>query len=395
MSLCVLGVVVVLASGSARAASFEGLGILTGQTGSQPAAMSADGRTVVGTAVTRDAYSQVVSSTAWKWTAAGGMIPLGQNTGGLPLSRATGVSADGLAIVGENFSATAVQGFYLQGGTTVFPQDPTSNAGTSVTGISPDGLVILGNGYHTSSTPIGSFQQSHACVWTRQAGQWSPSYLPDVDSDNDTIIAGASPDGTYLAGRGTRDGYNVGVLWKNVGGFYQVTDLEGPAGGGMNATSAAVTPDGSVIVGGGQRCSGYSGVYWKWNPATSVYDMTQTLNLPGGTAGSSLYGVSADGLWATGYGMSAGQYVAILWDAQAQMMRNLQDVLLADGLGAALQGWSLSMASAITPDGKTIIGYGIDPSGQTEAWIATVPEPVSLGLMVLGAVALVRTRRQR
>jgi hypothetical protein len=51
-------------------------------------------------------------------------------------------------------------------------------------------------------------------------------------------------------------------------------------------------------------------------------------------------------------------------------MRDLQQVLT--GLGVNLTGWTLEQATGISGDGQTIVGFGTDPSGLTEAWVATV-----------------------
>src|SRR5262249_29619862 len=38
--------------------------------------------------------------------------------------------------------------------------------------------------------------------------------------------------------------------------------------------------------------------------------------------------------------------------------------------GHDLTGWTLNLASAISADGRTIVGLGRNPAGQLEAWVA-------------------------
>ncbi len=72
-----------------------------------------------------------------------------------------------------------------------------------------------------------------------------------------------------------------------------------------------------------------------------------------------------------GYGSSATGQEAILWDPVNGMQR-LQAVL-EDQLGLDLTGWTLTVAVGISDDGNTIVGYGINPDGFTEAFIAFIP----------------------
>jgi hypothetical protein len=62
-------------------------------------------------------------------------------------------------------------------------------------------------------------------------------------------------------------------------------------------------------------------------------------------------------------------------------VRYLFDVLKNDyGLGTALEGWSnLANISGISGDGRTIVGLGINPNGNAEAWVAYLgPRPAQL-----------------
>jgi len=52
-------------------------------------------------------------------------------------------------------------------------------------------------------------------------------------------------------------------------------------------------------------------------------------------------------------------------------MRRLADVLVSD-YGLSLTGWTLVEARGVSADGKVIVGYGTNPSGQGESWIANL-----------------------
>jgi hypothetical protein len=79
------------------------------------------------------------------------------------------------------------------------------------------------------------------------------------------------------------------------------------------------------------------------------------------------YGVSADGSIVVGSDANYGG--AMIW-TPTEGNRKLRDVLVAKGAVDAFAGWSFPVARAISADGTVIVGEGINPSGQHEAWIA-------------------------
>ena len=81
---------------------------------------------------------------------------------------------------------------------------------------------------------------------------------------------------------------------------------------------------------------------------------------------------------------------AFIWDT-ANGIKSLKDVLIND-CGLDLTGWTLSAARGISDDGSTIAGYGYNPDGYEEAWIATIPEPATLLFLGLGGLFLRRKR---
>ena len=79
---------------------------------------------------------------------------------------------------------------------------------------------------------------------------------------------------------------------------------------------------------------------------------------------------------------------AFIWDA-ANGMRNLRELLALQGDDVA--GWRLTSATGISADGSTIVGYGLNPEGNDEAWVAqlnVVPEPSAM-LLAFAALGLV------
>ncbi len=60
-------------------------------------------------------------------------------------------------------------------------------------------------------------------------------------------------------------------------------------------------------------------------------------------------------------------------------MRNLQTVLTGV-YGLNLAGWNLTAAMGVSADGNTIVGYGTNSLGRTEAWLAVLAEPTPLVL---------------
>ena len=129
--------------------------------------------------------------------------------------------------------------------------------------------------------------------------------------------------------------------------------------------------------------------------------MNSSSSLAPGPTGFAAQAVTANGSIVVGesnvrdFG-STLDYEAFIWD-RAHGMRRLQDILTQAGVD--LTGWALRSATAITPDGRFVVGWGNKRPGFREAWIADisgiVPEPNALILAVTALLASAATRHRR
>jgi hypothetical protein len=76
---------------------------------------------------------------------------------------------------------------------------------------------------------------------------------------------------------------------------------------------------------------------------------------------------------------ASGVWHAFVYDGTHGMV-DLNSLVLAPG-------WTLEGATAINDAGQ-IVGYGINPSGNLEAFLITAPEPSTWIMFVIGAASL-------
>lgn len=354
-------IVIVGLSYNAQAADFDDLGDLGGgNTFSQAFAVSDDGSVVVGRSDSSN------GTEAFRWVDGSGMEDpgLGDLTGGNFSSEAFGVSADGSVIVGKSLSGSGTEAFrWVSGSGMSGLSDLTGgNFSSEAFGVSADGSVVVGRG-STASGP--------------KAFRWTSSGLTDLgDLTGGRVYSaatGVSADGSIVVGMSMSDNGIEAFNWVSGSGMEDpgLGDLPGGPFMSMAEAVSMVSPvpdddtnaDGRVIVGSGLSGSGIMAMRYQNNVMRPLGDLS------GGTVHSVAKGVSEDGSIIVGFGTDGSGRKAFIWDA-TNRMRDLKTVLEGD-YGLTLTDWTLTEATAISPDGRVIVGYGVT-GGYTKAWRAVI-----------------------
>lgn len=359
---------------SYAAPMFMGLGKLPGGIPQNfPFSVSGNGSVVVG-------YGQYASGIdeAYRWTSETGMVGLGSLPGETFHSVAYGTSVDGSVIVGRANSTFGYEAFRWASTGMVGLGDLSGSNSSSASDVSADGLVIVGRA--NSALGLQAFR------WTSETGMVGLGDLPGGAFKS--VAHGTSADGSVVVGSGaiwSSGDKDEAYRWTSETGMIGLGTLPG---GALQSAAFAISADGSVIVGHANSAFGNEAFRW-----TSEAGMVGLGDLPGGTFQSTAADVSADGSVVVGHSLSALGSEAFIWNS-TDGMREL-DVVLS-GLGVDLAGWSLTGAKGISDDGLTIVGWGTNPSGFSESFIATIPEPNTALLLLTGLLGLAhRQRRSR
>jgi hypothetical protein len=267
------------------------------------------------------------------------------------------------------------------------------------------GLEVVGEACDSTTCAPIRFEGGSPIVLQQPKGPffWRRGRATDVTPD------GASTFGEYEVLGSTLDPFAI-VFRADAGG---ITTLAS----GLFATIVSpvrVTPDAACVV-------------WTWNtmfgvvsssigscgalPADRVEDVaadnavgvgqiglvaaqgsTTLGDLAGGSEESRALGVSDDGGIIVGWGTSASGREAVVW-RDGGPIELLADVLTAEGVDVS--NWTLEEATGVSASGRTIVGWGTNPNGDTEGFVATlgdgpaptppVPTLSPAGLLVFAA----------
>lgn len=333
-------------SANAQSAEFLALGDLSGGGFfTQSFGISADGTAVVG------GGSSSNGDEAFRWTQATGMTPLGDLPGGSFSSNAFGVSASGSVVVGQSESASGFEAFRWTQATGMVGLGDLAGGSfnSNALGVSSDGSVIVGRGNSGSGT--------EAFRWTQATGMVGLDDLPGGGFDSQAFAV--SGDGSIVVGRGNSALGTEAFRWTQATGMVGLGDLPG---GSASSQAFGISSDGSTIVGQSASANGTEAFRW-----TQSGGMRGLGDLPGGAFYSSAHDASSDGSVIVGQSHGGSGFEAFRW-TQAIGMESVRQLLVDDGID--MTGWSLDTAQGVSDAGDVIVGYGNNPSGNTEAWLA-------------------------
>ncbi|MFM9995599.1 MAG: PEP-CTERM sorting domain-containing protein [Phycisphaerales bacterium] len=348
--------VIIMACGTALAANaalaqpaqFIPLGFLPGNSWTQATAISADGTVVVGRALGSP-------TRGFRWTSTTGIQALA-TPAGFADAEPYAVSADGAVIAGDciNFSGSACMW------TPPAVQALSGLLGAlscGASGVSANGAVIVGSSY---SGP------AEAVRWI--AGV--PHGLGDLPGgDFNSHANAASADGSVIVGFGESASGIEAFRWTQAGGMQGLGDLPG---GNFYSFAQSTSADGAVVVGWGNGPPSTLSRAFRWTAGGGMQDLG---TLPGAPS-SAAFGVNAAGDLVVGESPFMGPGPrACVWTAGTGMIE-LRARLLALG-ATGLDGWTLDRATGVSADGTRIVGYGDDPAGHGQAWLAIIPRSAS------------------
>jgi probable HAF family extracellular repeat protein len=330
------------------------LGTLPGGGWSWATGVSADGSVVVG-----EAQNAAGQRRAFRWTASGGMEDLNITyahllTNGSMFGAANAISPDGRYVVGIGYNAATrrIEAFLLDTQWTGVEERLTwlgtlGGGGSLATGVSADGSVVVGYAQNAEG-------QDRAFRWTATRGMQDLGTLPGTDESQ---ALGVSADGSVVVGWAyNAAGQRRAFRWTAARGMQDLGTLPG----GYGSEAYVVSADGSVVVGTAWNAAGQAHAF-RWTAAGGMQDL--------GTLGgdwSWALGVSADGSVVVGAAYNAaGQLRAFRWTAARGMEDlNITYVHLLTN-GSVPEG-----ASAISPDGRYIVGQGYNAAtGRREAFL--------------------------
>lgn len=340
-------------------ATFLPLGHVPGSTFSQATSVSNDGQFVGGHSATDTGFAPII----WDGTSPNELtIPAGFEDGGAYVNA---ISGDGQSAVAIGPGPAGFRGIRWAPSGTPHILETAPGTFSSFNAINYDGTAAGGFTNQDLFT-----MASDAVIWTSEDGEIIIGDLPG--GNHEGSMTAVSDDGLRFAGYGSDSTVRRPVTWTADTGYQVLPDPDGSPATGL---AIEISSNGSVVVGALEAGMNTTPAFWIDG------GNAQTINLWEGYAVGEAADVVDDGSivvgqWReTSFSDELGS-LAFIWDAE-NGARPLQDVL-ADEYGIDVADWTLNTAAAITPDGLTIAGAGVNPEGNLEAYKVHLPGKQSI-----------------
>ena len=275
-----------------------------------------------------------------------------------------GVSRDGRTIVGRQLdlpTRTIQAAIWLRGtewrllGS--FPNSvPCQNEWSLASKTSGDGRVVVGLARNGCT-------YSHAFRWEESTGMVD---LGSLVSGRATYATGVSADGRVVVGyQESEEGYRLGTRW--VDGRQEMLPSDSRLWN--PGTARAANRDGSIVV--GQEChfgDPLQQAAWIWTPQGGTRCLDAPRRMSSGSDRVTI-AVSGNGTSDDGRVVGGGQGVigttdneAVIWiDGAGSYLR---DYLQSKGVRDPFNQWiNTGEITDVSPDGRTLVGYGASPIG--------------------------------
>lgn len=285
--------------------------------GTQTNAISRDGKTILGRALdSRGFENAAIWQGGREWRLLGSFTPNAQACDRL-LSGTFGASADGKVVVGLGWNGCRIAHAFRWEESTGMVDLGAANATSSrANSVSGDGRVVVG-----WVEDVTGF---------RRGAKW-------VDGAQEIIL--------------NRNGHFVGEAF------------------GANST-------GSIVVGANCDPTDSTGptTGWTWTPATGIqcYPVRRPADIPNYPYQTQMYATSEDGRVIGGAFTFGLESQSLVWiDGESFF---LKDYLRANGVADAFEGWvNTGFVLDVTPDGRTLVGYGAGPRS-FQGFMVVLPE---------------------
>jgi probable HAF family extracellular repeat protein len=322
-------------------------------------------------------YTTPLLQPGFTWTREGGRNDFGLESGMPAETAVAAMSSDGSTLVGV-FSGPGQLPFRRVGNGALESLGllPNQTRGYA-NGVSGDGNVVVGE------CENGSIPQTvgRAFRWTPQGGMET---LSQSVPSNFTDALAVSRDGSTIVGLADDRAF----VWRQATGMQVLPGLPGAPIAGDYATAA--NADGSVIVGAAASAVAPG----EPHAARWTSGGVQDLGVLPGYIQSHAFAISDDGSVIGGVQQlqGAGTLAACVWSSSGQATL-LADYLAASGVTVPA-GYRLEQIYAISGDGLTFAGQAKNLTANTwEGFVATVPAPGSVLVLLLPAIARRRRRR--